>query len=206
MEQTLQRSASFSHFNDLLLEVRSLGNWLKQAQFGGDHASLSAGIGILQLIAQQGPQSVPQLARLRGTSRQNIQVLVNRLSADGWITLAPNPAHQRSPLASLTDQAKERLSGMTKPAFESSVATVSVAEMELAVSVLRRIQASLTGRTTTNQGALSRVPAPKPRRSPARADRRLRPPNPVPATPQLDDWIPGSEGLTGESELPVNLL
>jgi DNA-binding MarR family transcriptional regulator len=61
---------------------------------------------VIQLLDEHGHLSVPQLGRLRKTSRQNIQVVINRLLDEGWVELTDNPAHKRSPLVRLTAMGK----------------------------------------------------------------------------------------------------
>src|SRR5258708_1691561 len=67
---------------------------------------------VLQAVHRSGAQTVPQIARLNSTSRQNIQVLVNRLKKEGCIEVVPNPAHRRSSLVRLTEQGRAALSVM----------------------------------------------------------------------------------------------
>ncbi len=67
-------------------------------------AGVTAGLrGVLQDLYQNGPRTVPDMARARPVSRQHIQVLVNRLLERGAVELLPNPAHARSKLVALTD-------------------------------------------------------------------------------------------------------
>jgi len=49
------------------------------------------------------------LARLRGTSRQNMQVLVDRLAHHGWVEYVVNPDHQRSERVRLTGTGEQTL-------------------------------------------------------------------------------------------------
>ncbi len=58
---------------------------------------------VLQDLYQNGPRTVPAMARARPVSRQHIQVLVNGLLERGEVELLPNPAHARSKLVALTD-------------------------------------------------------------------------------------------------------
>ena len=58
--------------------------------------------GVLMNLHRLGPQTVPQMARSRQVSRQNIQTIVNLLLDDGYIELIDNPAHKRSSMVSLT--------------------------------------------------------------------------------------------------------
>jgi DNA-binding MarR family transcriptional regulator len=179
----------------LIAEVRSLGNWLKQAQFNGDHASFSAAAGILQLLAEDGPQTVPQLARARTTSRQNIQVLVNRLETQGWVTTRPNPAHQRSPLVCVTERAQQLIAGMNREqtTLESILAKVPASEMRVAVSVLRKIQDSFAG-THKVEAASTRQPLVR---------RTLRKSK---VSAEETSPAPGEDNFASEEEFPVNLL
>ena len=67
-------------------------------------AGVTAGLrGVLQDLHQNGPRTVPDMARARPVSRQHIQVLVNKLFERAEVELLPNPAHARSKLVALTD-------------------------------------------------------------------------------------------------------
>jgi DNA-binding MarR family transcriptional regulator len=68
-----------------------------------------AGAGVLSVLAEQGGRTVPQLGRLRSTSRQNIQIMVNRLAAARCVEIVSNPKHKRSPLVRLTAKGRETL-------------------------------------------------------------------------------------------------
>ena len=59
--------------------------------------------GVLQDLYQNGPRTVPDMARARPVSRQHIQVLVNKLLERGEVEIRLNPAHARSKLVALTD-------------------------------------------------------------------------------------------------------
>ena len=76
---------------------------------------MSGGLrGVLRSLVAEGPQTVPQMARTRPTSRQHIQVLVNRLLELGLVELVDNPAHKRSRLVSLTPAGKKRIDAMNQ--------------------------------------------------------------------------------------------
>jgi DNA-binding MarR family transcriptional regulator len=64
---------------------------------------------VMASLDENGPQTVPQIARTRSVSRQNVQTLVNRLLEDGLARLEENPAHRRSSLVALTARGKEKL-------------------------------------------------------------------------------------------------
>jgi len=63
---------------------------------------LLASKGLLNTLAEQGPRTVPAIAEARNTSRQNIQIIANRLAELGCIEFVPNPHHKKSDLVRLT--------------------------------------------------------------------------------------------------------
>src|SRR5882672_5146190 len=85
----------------LLVEVNGLANRLKSP----DPISTlpTASRAALQLLQRCGPQTVPQIARARFSSRQNIQILINRLQQGGLVEFVTNPDHKRSALVRLTN-------------------------------------------------------------------------------------------------------
>lgn len=100
----------------LLTEVGALANRLRastQVIHAADHLPLG-GKAVLQALARTGPQTVPQIARSRGSSRQNIQVLINRLEAAGMVEFADNPAHRSSVLIHLTATGEKLLAAAMK--------------------------------------------------------------------------------------------
>src|SRR5436305_7931387 len=84
----------------LLIEVNGLANRLKSNN--PKETIPSASRVALQVLQRCGPQTVPQIARARFSSRQNIQILVNRLQKEGLVELVENPDHKRSVLVRLT--------------------------------------------------------------------------------------------------------
>jgi DNA-binding MarR family transcriptional regulator len=58
--------------------------------------------GLLKSLRQEGPQTVPRMARARAVSRQHIQKLVNELRRDRLVQTRENPRHRRSRLVALT--------------------------------------------------------------------------------------------------------
>jgi len=76
---------------------------------------MSGGLrGVMRSLLAEGPQTVPQMARARPTSRQHIQVLVNRLLELDLVELVDNPAHKRSRLVSLTPAGIKRIEAMNR--------------------------------------------------------------------------------------------
>ena len=77
--------------------IRALG------QQAGLVTSWGAGeFGFLRSLALLGPLTVPQIARMRPTSRQRMQRLADELADDGLVRFVDNPRHRRSKLVELT--------------------------------------------------------------------------------------------------------
>lgn len=57
---------------------------------------------LVQSLERDGAQTVPQLAKARGVSRQHVQTAINALIEKGIALRAENPAHRRSSLLELT--------------------------------------------------------------------------------------------------------
>lgn len=99
--------------------------------------------GLLRNLSQDGPQTVPQLARRRPVSRQHIQNVVNELIVKGLVRLKDNPAHKRSKLVELTDKGVVALDGMTARILEwvDHLAPEFEAEdLQVAVRTLQKLQ------------------------------------------------------------------
>jgi DNA-binding MarR family transcriptional regulator len=134
----------------LFEETVDLANRLKkQARHThrGEQLSASGRI-LLQSLQLQGAQTVPALAHIRSTSRQNIQVLVNRLAAAGFIEFVSNPGHKRSDLVQLTDAGRGLLS--TANEREASLLATLLphtteAEVRSAAELLRKLRLLLGG-------------------------------------------------------------
>jgi DNA-binding MarR family transcriptional regulator len=89
---------------DLILEVaqfffriRALG------QKAGFMTSWGAGaFGFIRSLALVGPLTVPEIAKMRPTSRQRMQRLADELATEGLVEFIDNPRHRRSKLVRLT--------------------------------------------------------------------------------------------------------
>jgi DNA-binding MarR family transcriptional regulator len=116
------------------------------SQLPGEDALHSGERSILLVLEESGPCTVPQIARARSTSRQNVQVIINRLAAEGRVELRGNPSHKRSKLAALTVRGKEWLQAFEKTASRALPAKVkiSTAEIQAAGQVLLRLRRALT--------------------------------------------------------------
>ena len=87
--------------------------WVAE-QIHGDEGRRSARRGILRGLARYGPQTVPQLARARSVSRQNIQPVVSALVAEGLVARTKNPAHSRSPLVAISQRGADLVRRMDR--------------------------------------------------------------------------------------------
>ena len=64
--------------------------------------------GFMRSLALLGPLTVPQIAKMRPTSRQRMQRLADELAAEGLVKLIDNPKHRRSKLVQLTPKGDAR--------------------------------------------------------------------------------------------------
>ncbi|MGY1802881.1 MarR family winged helix-turn-helix transcriptional regulator [Blastococcus sp. SYSU D00922] len=101
-------------------------------------------------VVSDGPRTVASAARRLGLARQSVQRVVDDLAAAGHVELRPNPDHARAPLVALTDTGGEALGRLVAASDADRagvlrVAGVTVAEMEQARAVVRRLVAGLRG-------------------------------------------------------------
>jgi DNA-binding MarR family transcriptional regulator len=189
----------------LLGEVSVLANQLRKAGDEAESASLG-GQSILKVLGSDGALTVPEIARIRSTSRQNIQILVNRLEAEGSVELARNPAHLRSSLVRITERGRAVLAAARREETESCARMLphlADADLAAAATVLRRIRYLLAdGEESARPARPERrvAPTPKPvvtRQVPVATTKEpLRPVVPTPKPPKP----------APEEEFPLNLL
>ena len=148
---------------------------------------------ILQTIANNEQLAVPHLARMVGTSRQNTQLIIGRLKAEGCVDASDNPAHKRSPLYRLTPRGLEVLARANLAESQMSERLdLSEAQIQAALQVLSQISQHLG----SSPVAVIRTPR-------VAVARRATPgPEPTGLVPKPEGWIAEVEG----NELPVNLL
>jgi DNA-binding MarR family transcriptional regulator len=94
----------------LVLEVSQLFFRLRAVgQKTGFITNWGAGaFGFMRSLALSGPLTVPQIARMRPTSRQRMQRLADELAAEELVEFIDNPKHRRSKLARLTRKGHAR--------------------------------------------------------------------------------------------------
>lgn len=101
---------------------------------------------VMETLAGQGAMTVPQIAKLKGVTRQHIQLLADALVGAGLATVKDNPAHRRSSLIALTDKGKRlfaRMGAREAPIIEEIAAAFDAQELERATHVLHRLAARL---------------------------------------------------------------
>ena len=101
---------------------------------------------VLAGLADSGPQTVAQMARVRAQSRQRFQPLINALIADGLVEATPNPAHRQSPLMVITAKGRRTVARMraveAKGRRQMQVA-VSARQVAAAAAVLSDVRRDL---------------------------------------------------------------
>ncbi len=160
---------------------------------------------VMDVLARYGAKTVPQIAYIRSTSRQNIQVLVNRLEKKKQVSFLPNPSHKRSPFVQLTPEGEAALEEMRRKetGFEESlVSRLSKADVQCATELLEQVRTILATRPPVPESLHAPDPA-QPRRStpPEVVDGRR-----ANAINSLDSISSGTEEPATHTELPVTLL
>ncbi|MFO0773522.1 MAG: hypothetical protein U0172_02515 [Nitrospiraceae bacterium] len=102
-------SAKSRQLYQVIREVRTCFNNLKSLSDDmhrdlGITASMRA---VQECLLENGEMTVPQIASIKGVSRQHIQVTVHALLESGLVTLRDNPDHLRSPFVALTQKGRD---------------------------------------------------------------------------------------------------
>ncbi len=191
--------ALFAEVNALAIQLRKPAGLIQP-----DESLPAGGRSVLQILDRHGVQTVPQIARLHASSRQNIQILVNRLAAEGWVEFTTNPAHKRSDLVRLTERGQSLVAAVaerTAGFLEGLSSHVSEMEVVSAAEFLRRLRQLLTGETASEQTlptSTRKVPS------------RTVPGKAAPLTEQPKQLEPppaeSAESPSDENEFPINLL
>jgi DNA-binding MarR family transcriptional regulator len=141
---------------DLILEVAQFFFRLRAiGQKAGLITSWGGGaFGFMRSLALMGPLTVPQIARMRPTSRQRMQRLANELAAEGLVEFIDNPKHGRSKLVRLTrkGEAGYRDSSARFLAIASAMgAELREAEIRATTEVVRRLSDEASGDRSPGQ-------------------------------------------------------
>ncbi|QGZ96689.1 MarR family winged helix-turn-helix transcriptional regulator [Terricaulis silvestris] len=97
--------------------------------------------GVLRMLAKEGPQTVPEMARSRPVSRQHCQTICNTLEAQGLVEFVDNPKHKKSKLVRVTKKGRDRFQSMRKQFLAAAgvyAPFFTAAEVNVATEVCRR--------------------------------------------------------------------
>ena len=106
--------------------------------------------GFLRSLALLGPLTVPQIARMRPTSRQRMQRLADELLAEGLVKFIDNPKHRRSKLVQLTRKGNQSYREMNAR-FVAIASTMGVTlgegEIRKTTEIVRQLSAEVKARS-----------------------------------------------------------
>jgi DNA-binding MarR family transcriptional regulator len=144
---SMQRTGRGDVFTALVLEVFRLNGRLLSA---GDALTRPAGqtsarwqvLGALD----DGPLTVADVGRRMGLTRQSVQRTADLLEAEGLVSYALNPAHQRAKLTTLTARGRATLDAITTRQIEwaNRIASRLVAEdLHHTIRTLQQVRAGI---------------------------------------------------------------
>ena len=173
------RTVAGRAFTELILEIFRLNGRLLDA---GDALTRPTGqtsarwqvLGSLE----DGPRTVADIGRYMGLTRQSVQRTTDLLEADGLVSYAPNPAHQRAKLAVLSSKGRATLDAITTRQIEwaNRIASRLVGgDLGDTIRTLQQVRAAMDAPTMSNdnsrraqsKGAPPRRPGGTKRRSPS---------------------------------------
>jgi DNA-binding MarR family transcriptional regulator len=137
-----------AQLNDLMKAVRGCFQRLKSL---GEQLHSGASItiamrAVLETLVEDGPRTVPQIARSKAVTRQHIQVIVDGLLAQKLVELDNNPAHRRSSIVVVTAKGAELFAEMRRReqrALTSIGRKLVRADAEPALRLLRDLNTQL---------------------------------------------------------------
>jgi DNA-binding MarR family transcriptional regulator len=191
--------------NSLFGEVNTLATQCKQARpLFQDPADLAGGErSVLLILGRSHSHTVPEIARTRCTSRQNIQIVVNRLKEEGLVELTSNPGHKRSAHVCLTEKGRrlfQQIELSEAKLLNDLLVGLSQDELVSTTKCLQKLRQALATEARHSNGseessaALKNVhPNPMPQ-----VEKRTRQSDPIRG---LDEAIPYNDDA-----FPVNLL
>jgi len=196
---SVERRASTEELRILFREIHRLSVSLKNLDFSfGDNLLLLPARGVLELLQEGGPQTVPALAKARNSSRQNVQIIVDRLERLTCVTITPNPRHKRSSLVELTAKGSAVLADVEAQEgrmLQVLAARFSADETSRALECVRRVSVAV-GLTREARATISSGNQKPLKREDRRTNRRSRP---------RSHQRPDDDGAFDEG-LPVSLL
>ncbi len=135
----------------LTAAVRAVFNRLKALgdDLHGDLEVTAAMRAVMEALSAEGAMTVPQIARIKGVTRQHIQLLTDALAEAGLAAVKENPAHRRSSLIALTDKGKRTFAKMRArevPVVANLANEFDTQELDRATALLTRLAARLDER------------------------------------------------------------
>jgi DNA-binding MarR family transcriptional regulator len=137
---------------DLMLEV---AQFFFRIRAVGQRKGLITGwgggaFGFMRSLTLLGPLTVPQIARMRPTSRQRMQRLADELAADGLVEFIDNPKHQSSKLVRLTRKGEAHYRELNAR-FLAIASTMGVdlseADIRKSIGIVRQLSDDVRGRS-----------------------------------------------------------
>ena len=137
---------------DLMLEV---AQFFFRIRAVGQRTGLITGwgggtFGFMRSLALLGPLTVPQIARMRPTSRQRMQRLADELAAEGLVEFIDNPKHRSSKLVRLTRKGDARyreLSARFLAIASTTGVDLSEADIRKTTEIVRQLSDDVRGRS-----------------------------------------------------------
>ena len=99
--------------------------------------------GLLHTLVEEGPMTVPDIARSRPVSRQHIQRLADEAVAEGLVEFIDNPAHKRSKLARITKKGvreHDRLTARMAELGSEWTADLTVEDIKTTIRTLEHLR------------------------------------------------------------------
>ncbi|MEO6771432.1 MAG: hypothetical protein ABI467_00220 [Kofleriaceae bacterium] len=130
--------------------------WISEELYGSD-ARGAARRWTLRRLHTDGPRTVPALARVRAVRRQTLQPIIDQLAAERLVTVAPNPAHARSPLIVLTDRGTtmvERLDRVDIAVLRAVGRGLTARDLAVTATTLRALRAGFESSARWHPAAL----------------------------------------------------
>jgi DNA-binding MarR family transcriptional regulator len=135
---------------DLMLEV---AQFFFRIRAVGQRTGLITGwgggaFGFMRSLVLLGPLTVPQIARMRPTSRQRMQRLADELAAEGLVEFVDNPKHRSSKLVRLTRKGEARYRAMSARflAIASTMGgALSEADVRKTTEIVRQLSDEMRG-------------------------------------------------------------
>jgi DNA-binding MarR family transcriptional regulator len=133
---------------DLFDEVRLLNHRLVQVadRLHADGDVSTPGRAVLEYLHNNGPSSVPTIARARYVTRQHIQAIVDGLATAELVEPMVNPAHRTSPLIALTEAGRDvfaRMQSRERQLIEQLAERLDGEPIERATILLATIRAAI---------------------------------------------------------------